>query len=306
MPARPSAAQSRRFVSFRDRLHADLDEIAGSFEALLDGSTIVTSGRSARHSAVVLRFADWQWGASADDQLRLRTQLELAFNDWWARFELLFDGIQHETRERIDKAWYLVYSWIVRGQDDISIPSSIPEAKALARDAFDVLRSDLDLLSSGGYGGVIAIPDTGALIDAPDLAQYAQAVGASELRIIVPTKVVAELDHLKDQSPSPDTRANAQAVIRRFKGLRDKGDITVGTSVTKSISLTLETREPSFKHLPEHLDPSVPDDRILAAALGIQARYPAAIVVMVAGDLNLQTKAHVLGLPFVEPPIRVG
>ena len=91
-------------------------------------------------------------------------------------------------------------------------------------------------------------------------------------------------------------------VIRRFKGLRDRGDITIGAPVTHDITLALETREPSFAELPAHLEPTVPDDRILASALNIQARYPAAVVVLVARDLNIENKAHVLGLPFVEPP----
>ena len=68
------------------------------------------------------------------------------------------------------------------------------------------------------------------------------------------------------------------------------------------ISLTLETSEPSFDNLPGHLDPRVPDDRILASTLAIQARFPSATVALVARDLNIQNKAHVLGLPFAEPP----
>ncbi len=74
--------------------------------------------------------------------------------------------------------------------------------------------------------------------------------------------------------------------------------------MTKSISLSIETREPTFVDLPAHLDPSVPDDRVLGAALAIQARYSGGVVVLVARDLNLQNKAQVVGLPFVEPPTK--
>lgn len=72
--------------------------------------------------------------------------------------------------------------------------------------------------------------------------------------------------------------------------------------MTANISLTMETAEPSFEHLPDHLDPKVPDDRILASTLAIQARLPSATVVLIARDLNIQNKAHVFGLPYAEPP----
>ena len=47
---------------------------------------------------------------------------------------------------------------------------------------------------------------------------------------------------------------------------------------------------------------TVPDDRIVAAALRLQSDHPAGVVVLVTADLNLQNKAAAAGLPYAEPP----
>ena len=41
------------------------------------------------------------------------------------------------------------------------------------------------------------------------------------------------------------------------------------------------------------LDPNVMDDRIIASALQIQVEHPAANILLVTGDINLQNKADV-------------
>jgi predicted ribonuclease YlaK len=46
----------------------------------------------------------------------------------------------------------------------------------------------------------------------------------------------------------------------------------------------------------------VPDDRLLGAALELQRDRPRGIVVLLTGDVNLQTKAELVDLPFVELP----
>jgi len=83
--------------------------------------------------------------------------------------------------------------------------------------------------------------------------------------------------------------------------LRDRGDLRVGVPVTHEVTLLAEHREVRCEDVLDWLDPDVPDDRILAGALDLQARRPAATVVLVTRDLNLQTKAVAVAMPFVEP-----
>jgi predicted ribonuclease YlaK len=89
---------------------------------------------------------------------------------------------------------------------------------------------------------------------------------------------------------------------KRIKGLRDKGQLTEGVSLTRSVVVAAEVREPDFAVLPDWLVPSTPDDRIIGGVLQIQAGNPRAVVVLIANDLNIQNKAEALGLPFVEVP----
>jgi hypothetical protein len=61
-------------------------------------------------------------------------------------------------------------------------------------------------------------------------------------------------------------------------------------------------REPDFSRAPGWLDRENNDDRILASAWEVQGVRAAATVVLITGDLNLQTKADNVGLPYVETP----
>jgi hypothetical protein len=68
-------------------------------------------------------------------------------------------------------------------------------------------------------------------------------------------------------------------------------------SIVSSIAV-----EPDFKRTLSWLDASVADDRFLASTLEIVKRRPHAAVLAVTGDVNLQNKFAMAGLPFVEPP----
>lgn len=67
--------------------------------------------------------------------------------------------------------------------------------------------------------------------------------------------------------------------------------------MTRGITVVADPREPDFARLPDWLNPQVPDDRVLAGALEVQAEHPSSVVILVASDLNLQNKAEVVGLP---------
>jgi hypothetical protein len=90
--------------------------------------------------------------------------------------------------------------------------------------------------------------------------------------------------------------------VRRLKGLRDKGNLAAGVKLTNAITVQTQAREVDVRAVLDWLDPSVPDDRILAAALRLQSDHPAGGIVLVTSDLNLQNKADAAGLPYIETP----
>lgn len=90
--------------------------------------------------------------------------------------------------------------------------------------------------------------------------------------------------------------------MRRLKGLRDKGSLSAGVNLTRTITVKTEAREVGVRGVLDWLDPAVPDDRLLAGALRLQSDHPAGTVLFVTSDLNLQNKADGVGLPYIETP----
>lgn len=98
------------------------------------------------------------------------------------------------------------------------------------------------------------------------------------------------------------TYATRPAVGRAIRDLRQGGSLLISSEIQPGVRVFSRPQEPEFEAMPGRLDPTVPDDRILAAAFELQRGHPADAVVLVTGDVNLQTKAELARLPFAEPP----
>lgn len=112
--------------------------------------------------------------------------------------------------------------------------------------------------------------------------------------------VLGELDELKVRAHQ-DRREAAHRAIRVIKGLRERGDLTKGP-VAGRITARATAKEPDVRGTLFVARASVPDDRILASALRLQAAQPASVVILITGDISLTTKADVVGLPVVTTP----
>lgn len=62
-----------------------------------------------------------------------------------------------------------------------------------------------------------------------------------------------------------------------------------------------EHLEPRADGLPSWLDLTVLDDRLVASALLLVSRHPAATTAIVTGDLNLQTKLAGVQILYLDP-----
>ncbi|MGD9998361.1 MAG: PIN domain-containing protein [Acidimicrobiia bacterium] len=286
---------------FGERLLDELAEMRTAFRQLLDGSSIcnVDPNRHGVGGMVFIGFATWDWTPD-DGLIGERTRLLERLDHWASLLLLLHRSAVPTTRERIEGHLGLLRDWLKRDGGDHSIPPTIEEASARAEVAFDEL---VRLVEIGIHGmpATLVVPDTNALIRHPDVASFAAHLGTDDYLVVMPTTVVAELDELKDRGRTEDVRTKAAAVVRRLKGLRDRGDIRVGVPVQGRTRLRMEHREVQVRGVLDWLDPDVPDDRILAAALDLQARSPAATVVLFTADMNLQNKAAAVGLPFADP-----
>ncbi len=294
----------RRPPSFRDRLARDLADIEAQLQALIDISEIRYINPNGRGRGIfVIGASDFGWAPSDDQQQLARMRLTRDYDSWYARFRTLFGGITPELKKSINKADRFTRGWITRsGHYDHAIPRTIAEAKMVAARRMTPLREALALLGSQGEGGIRLVPDTSALMDAPDLSAYSEAAGAKTFTVHLLPQVLVELDALKDGGRNAEQQKRARAALRGIKNLKQRGELTKGVKLTRGITVVADPREPDFARLPDWLNPQVPDDRVLAGALEVQAEHPSSVVILVASDINLQNKAEVVGLPAVEPP----
>ena len=126
--------------------------------------------------------------------------------------------------------------------------------------------------------------------------------------IVIPLTVIEELDGLKTRMD--DVGRSARSALRSIEDLRRKagGSLKDPTPINGSeASGTVQIEVNGIQHhlLIEHgLDPNIPDNRIIGAALGQAAMSPTCIV---SNDAALRIKAAHLGLTALEHrPVKGG
>jgi rRNA-processing protein FCF1 len=298
------AVSVRDYQSYLSRVRADLAALAAELDSLLDGSTIRYVNPNRPGSPLVfVMAADWGWGDSDEKTAVAQMELIGRYSDWFERFMLLLPNPTPDVQRKITGADKFLRRWVARdGGFDHSIPQTIDQAKAVAARELCVFDELLDLAAWRGDATVHVVPDTNTLLRNPSVEEFASVVGSSAYLVHIVTTVLGELDELKDRGRTPDVREKAAKAVRRLKGYRDRGSLAAGVTVAGKIRLRLEHREVNARSVLEWLDPDVPDDRIIAGALRLQSDHPAALVVLVTADINLQNKADAVGLPYAEPP----
>ncbi len=143
-----------------------------------------------------------------------------------------------------------------------------------------------------GVGSLPQIKGRSYLLDTNVLLHDANALNAfSEHNVILTVDVLEELDRFKRGN---DERArNARRVARTLDSLRDGRPLSQGVPLGGGGSLFVFVT--SFtSQLPEGMDRTVPDNRILAAALAL--RQLGQEIVFISKDINARCKADALGI----------
>ncbi|MBU8827459.1 PIN domain-containing protein [Mycolicibacterium goodii] len=293
---------SARRTTYAENLISELGDIADAYMAILARSGInYVNPNGAGSHLLFVGAADYGWAASSPELQSSRMELLGKIRSWAPRFRLLFPHPIPSVEKRIKRRLAHLERWLVRsGGNDHSIPSTVDEAQHRLAETFDDIRALFALLSDDAYP-IRLIVDTNALIDNPNVAAYAKDLGPKYMVHLLPI-VLGELDDLKRGGRSDLVRSGAQRAITRIKGLRNNGNILDGVRVEGQIVAKFEHVEPRGADLPDWLDLSVPDDRLVASALLLQSQHPGSAFYVATSDINLQTKLHAVGLPFVEPP----
>jgi predicted ribonuclease YlaK len=140
------------------------------------------------------------------------------------------------------------------------------------------------------------IPDTNALLADAEIEHW--TVGDDDCVFVVVSQVQAELDAMKRSDRKVAEKASS--LIRRFKEYSRRGDTLVGVPLSGRRRFQEMAVSPDMSMAPSWLDPSEPDDKILAAALLLSAKRPNARVLLVTRDRGLQNKARAAELPAVD------
>lgn len=136
-------------------------------------------------------------------------------------------------------------------------------------------------------GGVVVI-DTSALVADPTVIEaFPQA------SVVLPLTVIEELDGLKTRADA--VGANARNVIRTLEAVRREGTLLDAATLPGGGTLRVEPNGLRLEELkPYHLDPTHPDNRIIASALGLAANGQPVTIVSCDGAMRL--KADAVGL----------
>jgi rRNA-processing protein FCF1 len=285
--------------TYAERLLAELDDIAASYADIHAASGIEDYDLKFRGSGLV-GFARYGW-ESSDDQLEAaRMTLLRKVRDWKPRFRLLFPHPTPNVSERLDNGYERLEVWLTRDGGGYDIPPTIAEAQDKLMNTVTDLRGLIDLLPPDDQA-VRLVVDTNALIDNPDVAAYTAELGPRYVAHLLPA-VLREIDELKRGGKNDIVRSGAQRAERRLKGIRTNGDVREGVRVAGDVIAKFEHIEPRSDDLPDWLDMTVPDDRIVASTLLLQSQHPGSALYVATGDINMQTKLSAVGIPFVEPP----
>jgi PhoH-like ATPase len=110
--------------------------------------------------------------------------------------------------------------------------------------------------------------------------------------IIIPIKVLEEIDKHKKRQDS--VGFNARMIIKHLDNLREKGSLASGVRIDKGKGILQVVSATS--ELPRDLDPTIPDNEILASAIKIKEDNPKKKVIVVSRDINMRVIADSIGL----------
>ncbi len=286
--------------SYVERLQEQLNDIEQKMIELLDASTI-SHFHNDPDSYFVAIAPTHYWGETDEKQKRLQMEILKLYKPWIEHVRLLVFGATDEVAEQINETDTFVTHWVQK-ESIWDVPGSIEEAKAVFSRQIQPFVKLLQMLESPKQRRIIVVPDTNALVSCSDFPNYQMVAGQPDFTLVIMPTVLSELDQLKITARDNGFREKVKSVITRIKGLRAQGSLIEGVIINKTVTVRMEAREPDFGHTLSWLDPGNNDDKIIASILELQRQEPSAVVILSTGDINLQNKAEMAHIAFVEPP----
>lgn len=282
------------------------DCIAAAGSSLLEGiEGLLGEDRSLRDindasSSVVFIGPSYAFEDLPLEKKRLQSRLNSDLQRFIALVRAMLRGQPPHVLGRIDEREAALRD--VVEQEHLVWHSTTAIALTSARKAVDEILDAIACLHDPAGGSVVLVPDTNALILSPAFQDWSFD-GIPVFEILMVPMLLSELDTLKTNHRNVQVQRKAEAVIRQIKEYQRRGQLVDGVVVVANhISVRAFAAEPRVSDALPWLDPSVPDDRILASCIEVMRAHSRSTVALVTGDINLQNKAAFASVPFLEPP----
>jgi hypothetical protein len=285
--------------SVADMLRAEGARLLEEVEKLL-GEDAPMRDINTPDSSVVFIGPPYAFSDPSIDEKRLQARLGDDRRHFFALIRAVLRDQPDGVLKQVDESETTIRDVIE--QENLVWHSTTGQACEAARGAVAEVLEAVTHLYDPAEGSVVLVPDTNALIESPSFPDWAfDDVPMFEV-LLVPL-LLSELDGLKTGHRLPHVREKAQAVIRQIKEYARRGSLVDGVIVVRDrISLRTLAVEPRVNETLPWLDPTAPDDRMLASTIEVMRLHPRSIVAIVTADINLQNKAAFARVPFLEPP----
>lgn len=255
-----------------------------------------------RRSGIIMPRTNY-WAKLSAEGEREQAQAITICDDLFSRLDTLFEDKPITIVEQYKKLKDYFITIIKRTSSGWDVPDTIESAMTALESNSDELEMLLERLAAFGESSVVIVPDTNALITNHRLETYGKQIGDIEAwTVIITSTVLSELDELKVKGNNNDFKDKVKKTIKFLKGLRKQGDVHEGVRIYgKAVLVKWLAVEPQMDKTLPWLDKDNNDDRLIASCWEIQIKNPSATVILMTEDINLQSKAQLAKLPFVEP-----
>jgi hypothetical protein len=288
-----------------DLLREESLQITSLLTEFLEVSSIHYAPQNRSSSIVWVGWSEYHWNELDSNGRRLQGQIRSRYGHFVSLMRVFLQDAVESERKRFEEEARTIQNVIDR-EDHCWYKNTVDALSAAQKSLASQVKMLGDLYDPR-EGEVLLVPDTNALLYSPHLERWCCDEVPKFTIVLTPT-VLSELDALKIRHPQESVRETAQSLIRRFKEYRRRAR-EAKTSLFEGVPLktgrsriAAVAREPDFSKTLPWLDKANNDDRILATFLEVLRSHPHSAAVLVTGDFNLQSKAELASVPYLEPP----
>ncbi len=251
------------------------------------------------NSGVTFFFPPYWWEPLPPAGVTLQAEIHEAYQQFLTFAAVILSRAVPTLKEKFDECTGKVQLLIEQSRS----AGLWSDLRKVSREAGNGLQMQLQIIASLAKPPTrpIVVPDTCALLAAPNLSAHDYAMPAVELAIV--PVVLRQLDRIKDDMRrEPSVRQSARTVIREVQACRDKGDLLRGVPLNSGVTLRAVATEPKVADSLPWLDPDTEDDQLIASVLEIVRNHLGERVVLATVDINLGNKAALALIPCTSLP----